>query len=227
MINISEIFYSIQGEGVTVGTPALFIRVQGCNLSCRYCDTRDVWVKGKQYSYEELINEVLKYPCELLYGAHIVLTGGEPLLWMDKLTEFLKLLTSIIPRELFIEVETNGTIIPTPEFDKYISLYHVSPKLSNSGLPKEARIKPKVIEWFIKCSKAFFKFVVESEDDVVEILHIIPMLDVHDRILLMPQAKTRDEYLKLAPKIIELCKKYKYRFSPRLQIEIYDRRVGV
>jgi organic radical activating enzyme len=230
-VYVSEIFYSIQGEGVTAGTPSVFIRTRGCNLNCSWCDTKDVWIHGKPYTFKELVDEVLKYIHSPHSPPHIVITGGEPLLRQNELTIFLTLLKSKV-QNMFVEVETNGTIMPSGEFDRYISLYNVSPKLANSHVPELMRIKRNVIEWFARSCKAFFKFVIEDEKDVEEIVYNpsianILMTHARDRILLMPQSQTRDEYLKLAPKIIELCKKYGFRFSPRLQIEIYDKKTGV
>jgi organic radical activating enzyme len=98
-------------------------------------------------------------------------------------------------------------------------------------MPRELRLRTDALEWFATNPKAWFKFVVEAESDVEEMLstpEFSKLLSMaRNRVCLMPQAQTREEYLKLAPQIIELCKKYGFRFSPRLQIEVYDRRVGV
>ena len=95
-LRVSEHFYSIQGEGPTVGVPAVFVRLQGCNLNCGHqsgewvCDTVDVWKKGIPYSVEawhELVN--IHYGDALSMGAHLVITGGEPLIQQKKLLEFI------------------------------------------------------------------------------------------------------------------------------------------
>ncbi|MBM4296158.1 MAG: 7-carboxy-7-deazaguanine synthase QueE [Deltaproteobacteria bacterium] len=76
-MRISEIFYSIQGEGRLAGVPSIFIRTSGCNLRCRWCDTPYTsWqADGTIWSVEKIIGEVAKHPTR-----HVVITGGEPLL---------------------------------------------------------------------------------------------------------------------------------------------------
>ncbi|MFM8982025.1 MAG: 7-carboxy-7-deazaguanine synthase QueE, partial [Spartobacteria bacterium] len=72
---ISEIFYSVQGEGELTGVPSVFIRTSGCNLRCRWCDTPYAsWnPEGTEMSIDQILAEVEKHP-----AAHVVLTGGEP-----------------------------------------------------------------------------------------------------------------------------------------------------
>lgn len=99
-MRVNEIFYSLQGEGRWTGTPAVFVRFSGCNLRCDFCDTEHE--EGTEMSEEQIVEEVCQYP-----AAHIVITGGEPLLQLtpslvDKLHEKCK----------FIQIETNGTLVP-------------------------------------------------------------------------------------------------------------------
>ena len=77
MRKINEIFYSLQGEGFHTGTPAVFIRFSGCNLRCPFCDTRHE--EGTLMSDEQLIEALAAYPCRM-----VILTGGEPSLWIDE-----------------------------------------------------------------------------------------------------------------------------------------------
>ena len=74
---ISEIFYSIQGEGALTGVPSVFVRTSGCNLRCRWCDTMYTsWQpEGVQRSVDEIVREVERHPAR-----HVVLTGGEPMI---------------------------------------------------------------------------------------------------------------------------------------------------
>jgi 6-pyruvoyltetrahydropterin 2'-reductase len=227
---VSEMFYSIQGEGIYVGHPSVFLRLASCNLLCVWCDTIDVWSKGKVYSFDELFKEFdrREYITRLNEGAHLVITGGEPMLRQINLTFFLTYLKEYVDN-LFVEVETNGTIMPIPMFDKLVSIYNISPKLSNSKMPFEVRVRPEVMEYFSKNRKAYFKFVVENDNDVLEAMrtYILPFNIPKSKILLMPQCKSREEYQKLSPQIIEICKRLGYRFSPRLQLEVYDKATGV
>ena len=117
MKRINEIFYSIQGEGFFTGTPVIFIRFSGCNLSCAFCDTE--FAHFKKMKNEEIIAEVEKYPSK-----HIVLTGGEPTL---QLGEGDKLLVTLKEKGYFLQMETNGT----GKIHRLVDWATCSPKLPN------------------------------------------------------------------------------------------------
>lgn len=95
---VNEIFYSLQGEGYYTGTPAVFLRLSGCNMACPFCDTQHQ--EGVEMTDEDIVKEVLKYPAR-----HIVITGGEPTMQLTAgLTNALK------QAGFFIQIETNGSI---------------------------------------------------------------------------------------------------------------------
>lgn len=95
---VNEIFYSLQGEGYYTGTPAVFLRLSGCNMACSFCDTQHQ--EGVEMTDEDIVKEVLKYPAR-----HIVITGGEPTMQLTaSLTNALK------QAGFFIQIETNGSI---------------------------------------------------------------------------------------------------------------------
>lgn len=96
-MKVNEIFYSLQGEGYHTGTPAVFVRLSGCNLKCPFCDT--MHHTGNEMSDEEVLARVLRYP-----SRHIVITGGEPSLQL--VSGFVEMLHR---NGFFIQVETNGT----------------------------------------------------------------------------------------------------------------------
>lgn len=100
MKKINEIFYSLQGEGCHTGVPSVFVRFSGCNLSCSFCDTQHE--EGMMMDDEEIIAEVKKYARP---GVQIVLTGGEPSLYVTE--EFIKALKEATG--LPVAIETNGT----------------------------------------------------------------------------------------------------------------------
>ena len=101
-MRINEIFYSLQGEGNFTGTPAVFIRFSGCNMRCSFCDTKHE--SFKEMTEEEIISTVNKYP-----ASHVVITGGEPGLQLNK--TLIKLLHE---SKHFVQIETNGTLpVPT------------------------------------------------------------------------------------------------------------------
>lgn len=97
MRKINEIFYSLQGEGFHTGTPAVFVRFSGCNLKCGFCDTRHE--QGVLMSDEEILAAVRRYP-----GRMVILTGGEPSLWIDEV-----LIDRLHEAGYYVAVETNGT----------------------------------------------------------------------------------------------------------------------
>ena len=99
MYRVNEIFYSLQGEGFHTGTPAVFVRFSGCNLRCSFCDTQHQ--AGEMMSLQEIVNEINKYPIASL----VVLTGGEPSLFIDK--TFVAELKQRTGKK--IAIETNGT----------------------------------------------------------------------------------------------------------------------
>lgn len=227
-LRISEMFHSIQGEGRNSGTPAVFLRTQNCNLLCQWCDTIEVWKKGEVYSLDQLIT----LWCENGWlsalqskKSHLVITGGEPLLQQGALTDFLK----ILGKNVFVEVETNGTILPTEDFDAQVDQYNVSPKLANSGMHRKRRYLPEVIAWFSKKKNSYFKFVVVDEKDLREVLDdfVNPFSILPSRVYLMPASTSRAELERRSPLIITLCKDSGFNYSPRLQLSLWDRTTGV
>lgn len=97
MRKINEIFYSLQGEGFHTGVPAVFIRFSGCNLHCSFCDTRHE--NGEWLTDEQIIEKVNAYPAQT-----VILTGGEPSLWIDE-----KLVDLLHEEGKYVCIETNGT----------------------------------------------------------------------------------------------------------------------
>ena len=99
MWKVNEIFYSLQGEGCNTGTASVFIRLSGCNLHCDFCDT--CHEPGTMMSLSDIVEQVMQYPNAPL----IVLTGGEPSLWIDE--AFVMGLKQMTGKR--IAIETNGT----------------------------------------------------------------------------------------------------------------------
>ena len=120
-LRIAEIFYSVQGEGVLVGTPSMFVRISGCNLRCSWCDTPYTSWKpeGEVLPFGKILSDVRRN-----WGTHVVVTGGEPMLFEDTvlLTKRLKEIG------LHITIETAGTVYQPVSCD----LMSISPKLANS-----------------------------------------------------------------------------------------------
>lgn len=101
-ISINEVYASIQGEGLLVGKPALFIRIQGCNLRCPWCDQPSALsFRESSVDLEELISNIESYP-----HRHVIITGGEPLV-EESLPELVR---ELLKRDKFVQIETNGTL---------------------------------------------------------------------------------------------------------------------
>jgi 7-carboxy-7-deazaguanine synthase len=99
-LNISEIFYSIQGESSYAGFPCVFIRLSGCNLRCTYCDADYTWQEGETENIDTVLDTIEQYPCDL-----VEVTGGEPLFQES----CLELLSKLIRRKKTVLLESNGS----------------------------------------------------------------------------------------------------------------------
>ncbi len=221
-LKISEIFSSIQGEGVGAGSASVFVRLATCNLSCRWCDTRYSW-DFAAYDYRKEVSELsVEQVAQRVVASgerRMVLTGGEPLIQQQALMVLLQKL----PGSLYIEVETNGTLAPLPELIRRVDQWNVSPKLANSAEPARRRLKPEVLAEFRSLEHAWLKLVVATESDFAEAAEVVDSLQwPRKRVLMMPRAQTRSELSELAESVQAACTRLGYRYSPRLHIEWYD-----
>lgn len=150
----------------------------------------------------------------------VVITGGEPL----ESPAFAPLVFCLKAIGRHVEVETAGTEVP---HQVPVDQWNVSLKLANSGVPDERRLRPAAIAHF-RDLDAWFKFVVGDERDVDEVMLIQRQYGLPSaRILLMPLGMRREEQLALSPRVVEWCRRFGFRFSPRLQIMIYGPRRGI
>ncbi len=214
---IAECFFSIQGEGVTAGTPAVFIRLQGCSVGCQWCDTKYSWdpAAGREVTLDDLAEEAASFPCR-----RGVITGGEPL----ESSLFFPLVPALKARGFTVEVETSGTL-PPPQVA--VDQWNVSLKLAGSGVPEAKRINPEAIRRFLGLG-AWWKFVVVDGPDVAEVLRLAERFALpRERILLMPEGVRPEEILERSPWVVEECKRYGFRYSPRLHILLWGARRGV
>ena len=214
---IAEVFLSIQGEGPTAGMPAVFVRLQGCSVGCAWCDTRYSWdpAAGREVALDDLVEEASAFPCR-----RCVITGGEPL----ESSLFAALVQALKPRGFTLEVETSGTLPPP---DVVVDQWNVSVKLAGSGVPEVKRINSDAIRQFLTLG-AWWKFVVVGTGDVAEVLRLAERFGIpREKILLMPEGVRREEILERSPWVWEECKRYGFRFSPRLHILLWGAKRGV
>ena len=223
---VAETFASLQGEGILAGTPSFFIRSSGCNLRCRWCDTPYTsWLpEGTRRDVAELVGEAVD-----LGLRHVVVTGGEPLLQREiaPLTEALR------GEGLHVTVETAGTVDPPFACD----LLSVSPKTSSSDPPgawrqRHARTRSDLgplRRLLGRFAEHQLKFVVVDGDDLPEILALLESLGGVDRgrVLLMPEGRTAAEVAGRAAEVAALCMQHGFRYTPRLQLDLFGGGRGV
>jgi 7-carboxy-7-deazaguanine synthase len=224
-MKISEIFYSIQGEGMLTGVPSVFVRTSGCNLRCVWCDTPYTsWApEGDDMTVAAILESVKQHPAR-----HTVITGGEPMIapQMVELTQGVKNLG------LHITVETAGTVYQPVACD----LMSISPKLANSTPDDERfsrqherlRIQPAALAELMARYPYQLKFVIAQPGDLDEVRALVSTLQADkERVILMPEgvdpARLRERSLWLA----EICKEEGFRFSPRLHVDLWGDRRGV
>lgn len=231
-ISVSEMFSeTLQGEGVNIGRPATFLRLGGCHINCKFCDTSAIWRKSLTLNLEELFKrmELGDVINRLSLGEHLVVTGGAPLLQQDSLLRFFEEFEKRYGFVPYIQIENECTIKPDLSLIKYISCWNNSPKLSNSGTPLTRRYKPKLVKYISSLPNSWFKFVVESEKDWEEICtyFLDTKIIKKEQVILMPMGYGRKELEQNRLKVAEMAMKYCVRFSDRLQVTLYDKKIGV
>jgi len=235
-----EIFYSLQGEGPCSGQPRTFVRLSYCNLTCGWCDTPYTWnwddksfehESGQRYqrsdeqstlSFSELTDHVAKFPC-----TNFVVTGGEPMVQQRRLGRWFQYLRSSMPDAQF-EIETNATIKPSSEFDDLTALYVCSPKLKNSQVARKQRIVDSAMSFFAQSEKAYFKFVVDQDEDFEEINELLQAYRIPAaRVYLMPLGTSALESQSKHGWLAQKCLDMGFNFSPRLHLSLFGDGRGV
>ncbi|MFI9811511.1 7-carboxy-7-deazaguanine synthase QueE [Saccharothrix variisporea] len=213
---LTEKFESFQGEGPWTGQRCVFVRFSRCNLRCGYCDTPESWDWSRYNPAEvsarvpvaELVSWVRERGVDLM-----VITGGEPMLQQPAMTALARGLADVR-----VQVETNGTVAPTPELASLVDLWVVSPKLANSGMPYSTRIKPDALSALVATDRAVFKFVVTEPDrDLDEIAHLVEEHQLAP-VWVMPEGTTREKVLAGMDALYHRATERGWNVSTRLHI---------
>ena len=226
-LRIAETFYSLQGEGGLVGVPSYFIRTTGCNLRCDFCDTPYTsWEpEGEWRSIGDLVEGVPRQ------ARHVVVTGGEPMLWpnLPQLTAALR------ASGRHVTIETAGTVYQ----DLACDLMSISPKLSNSDpAPERAaevgeahrarRLDAEVLARLVTSYPFQLKIVIARPADLGEVDALLAGLPPVDpgAIVLMPLGTEPSELAARGRWLAEICLQRGYRFTPRLHIDLFGNTRG-
>lgn len=244
--NVPEIFYTLEGEGEYIGYPSVFLRLSGCNLTCKGfaskdspngCDSYVSWSIKNVVTFKELgdIFDREGFKDRILKGAIWKITGGEPLIQQKQLAKWFSYIFSrwgVHSTSVRIDFETNGTIIPSEELMFVIpaATFTVSPKLASNGDPLRIRFKELALNWHAKRGSGF-KFVVQAENDAVIVLTdyvenpqvCVPL----HRVWYMPCCGSQTELLQNGTRVAEMAKKYGVKFSNRMHLQLWDKALRV
>jgi 7-carboxy-7-deazaguanine synthase len=211
-----EIFRSLQGEGVSLGVPSIFIRLSGCNLRCSWCDTAYTWDFARfprsQNAGRFGVDDIVERVTALARNAqNVVITGGEP-----TLQDLAPLLWALMSEDLSVEIETNG--LNRPSFSlPFVHQWNVSPKCPSSGNPTVPD------PWFVESPAAVFKFVIADRADFDYAMGLgLP----RPRVLMMPQGITASALTERSAWLADLCIEHGIRFTPRLHIDLWGAERG-
>lgn len=220
-------FYTLQGEGPTMGLPCVFVRLHVCNLRCTWCDafytwnpkSPEFWTESKRLSFTECADLIKsKWPSTVDNGVprRVIFTGGEPLIQKTQITRVQELLGT----GWIYEFETNGTLMPTG-LQLQMDQFNCSPKLANSDNQHHSMVKPKVLE-ALNSANTTFKFVCYDESDLDEIERdYLPHID-RNKVIIMPQGIRSDEIDRNMQALYEPCMARGYRLLGRMQAQFAD-----
>ena len=233
---------TIQGEGKLAGTPSLFVRLQGCNLRCLWhlpdgtpcpCDTSHTWDVngGRVMSVEDIVRTI-----DLNIGKmrHVVITGGEPYLQPDGLSD---LLLSLEERGIHTTIETNGLYGKMTKMGgmPLANLTSISPKLTNSGLDAEGvERSAQGTGVLVHAAKRAHgdvqvKFVISSaqdEDEIKEYFYLTLRILKPSDIIVMPLGSTTGQLAQTSPIALAMALRNGWRFGPRLHISLFGNKEG-
>jgi len=202
-MNISEIFYSIQGETTYAGLPCIFVRTSGCNLRCNYCDTKYAYEDGTNMPIDKVMALISSYECRL-----VEITGGEPLLQNDEVNNLIKIL---LDNEYDVLLETNGSLSLENVDRRVIKIMDL--KCPDSGMSEKNNWKN--LEYL--CDHDQVKFVLSSRKDYEWAKDAIKKINLHKLEILFSTAF----YLLEPSKVVEWILEDRLKVRFQLQIHKY------
>ncbi|MBS3789489.1 MAG: radical SAM protein [Candidatus Thermoplasmatota archaeon] len=187
-MKITEIFHSLQGEGIKIGLPTTFVRTSSCNLRCEWCDTRYAWEGGEEMDISEIMEKIDEIGC-----SRVCITGGEPLLQDDILSLIDQLLENYE-----ISVETNGSIDISElvERDLMVSMDYKTPssKMNNKMRKENLNLLRKTDQ---------LKFVISDKKDYNFSLNVIESFDLECKTIFQPVEEGDLDIKELAESVLE------------------------
>ena len=248
-MQVIEVFHSLQGEGILAGVPSVFVRLAGCNLRCVWCDSayaRDP-AAGTAIASEDLVRQVCAWPTRF-----VVLTGGEPM----TAAGVRELAAALRAAGRHITIETNGTRPPDgiacdlaslspklahssrcqaePAVGRASRAAGAESNADGGGAPappfETKRIRPAVLAAWLRHYDCQFKFVVTAPADLREVRRVLATVGrpvPPERVLLMPEGKTRRRLHAHDDWLVAACKRTGFRYGPRLHVELFGNRRGV
>jgi 7-carboxy-7-deazaguanine synthase len=229
---VSEVFGpTFQGEGPSLGRRCSFLRLGGCNLACRWCDTSYTWdwsgKNGVRYDpstelrredWGKIWQDLMACGTDML-----VISGGEPLLQQQALLPLLETCRDVGWR---VEIETAGTIEPSPMLTDLVDGFNVSPKLANSGNVLRARLNVHALEALQSSGKASWKFVAVEPIDLDEVAVVVEQFGLQP-VYVMPEGIAADVITERARALAEPVLRRGWNLTTRLQVLLYGNRRGV
>lgn len=210
------------------------------------CDSTSQWLwRGEEKEFQYLID---RWKEQGIYedikngNIHIIWTGGEPTMkfHQEAIANFRNYWFELEYKELrekgytsdltpYDEIETNGTIIISPQLFTFIDQINCSPKLSNSGMTEKQRIVPDAIKRIMEHPNYMFKFVVSTEEDIQEMFRdfIEPFNIPLKNVVCMPGMDSQEQFHERTQWVLEMAKKYKFRGLTRLHISAWDKTLNV
>lgn len=220
-MRVAELYRSVQGEGQLTGTPSVFVRASGCNLRCWFCDTPYAsWEpEGEDKGVNEIVEAVLGLQCQ-----HVVLTGGEPMLF----AELIPLCEKLKDAGCHLTLETAGTLYLPVQCD----LMSISPKLANStpsylqsprwhSRHEKARHTPEIVNRLLEEFRCQLKFVVHHREDTEQVLEYLSLLQLAapELVWIMPQGISREGLEGVSEWLEPWTVSQGFQFCPRKHIE--------